>query len=340
MDIRKRIAAWITGPEAETRSSLENPQTPLTYPAEWLLDIFNGGRTDSGMRVSQMTALQVSDVYACVDLISSAIASQPLKIFERIEAGGKLKRHAKRLAVEHDLFDLLRYRPNEEMTRFTWVKALFCHALLWGNHYSLIERFTASGRTAAIWPLDPSKTRPYRRISDGKLVYRTTAGVGAMAPGWEQDRDVVEKEFRKEDVIFIPGLSLDGRIGQDVIWLTRQLVGLTLASEKYAAKYFANGASPGGVLTIPGMMTAEKKEEMIQGWLQAHGAENRHRTALLEGGVTFQKIGSTPSEAQMIEGRKLARGEVASLFHVPITMLGETGTAKANAEQVDRKSVV
>ena len=25
----------------ERRSSLENPQTPLSYPAEWLLDIFN-----------------------------------------------------------------------------------------------------------------------------------------------------------------------------------------------------------------------------------------------------------------------------------------------------------
>ena len=28
----------------ERRSSLENPQTPLSFPAEWLLDIFNGGR--------------------------------------------------------------------------------------------------------------------------------------------------------------------------------------------------------------------------------------------------------------------------------------------------------
>ena len=31
----------------EIRTSLENPQTPLSYPAEWLLDIFNGGRTSS-----------------------------------------------------------------------------------------------------------------------------------------------------------------------------------------------------------------------------------------------------------------------------------------------------
>jgi len=67
----------------ESRSSLENPQTPLSYPAEWLLDIFNGGRTDSGIRVSQITAFQASAFCSCVDLIASLIASFPKHVFER-----------------------------------------------------------------------------------------------------------------------------------------------------------------------------------------------------------------------------------------------------------------
>ena len=79
----------------EFRSSLENPSTPLSYPAEWLLDIFNGGRTDSGIRVSELTALQISTVYACVDLISGAMASIDLNVYEQLDRG-------KRLAFEHD----------------------------------------------------------------------------------------------------------------------------------------------------------------------------------------------------------------------------------------------
>src|SRR5690348_1644585 len=67
----------------EKRSSLENPQTPLSYPAEWLLDIFNGGRTDSGIRVSELTAFQVSTFLACADLISGKIASLPVHVYER-----------------------------------------------------------------------------------------------------------------------------------------------------------------------------------------------------------------------------------------------------------------
>jgi hypothetical protein len=69
---------------SEFRTSLENPSTPLSYPAEWLLDIFNGGRTDSGMRVSEMTALQVSTVWACCEIKGGAVGALDVKLYERI----------------------------------------------------------------------------------------------------------------------------------------------------------------------------------------------------------------------------------------------------------------
>src|ERR1700739_4233967 len=87
----------------EMRSSLENPQTPLSFPAEWLLDIFNGGRTDSGIRVSELTAFQCSTFLACVDLIAGSLASLPKHVFERtIVASG---RASHRVAYEHNYYD-------------------------------------------------------------------------------------------------------------------------------------------------------------------------------------------------------------------------------------------
>src|ERR1700675_4392178 len=73
----------------EIRGSLENPQTPLSYPAEWLLDIFNGGRTDSGVRVSEMMALQVATVVGCVNIIGNGVASIPLNVVERSVVDGR-----------------------------------------------------------------------------------------------------------------------------------------------------------------------------------------------------------------------------------------------------------
>jgi len=89
----------------EMRSSLENPQTPLSFPAEWLLDIFNGGRTDSGVRVSPLSAMQTDTVFACVRILSDAMASLPLHVMQHIEKAGE--RVGKKIAHKHAMYPLL-----------------------------------------------------------------------------------------------------------------------------------------------------------------------------------------------------------------------------------------
>src|SRR6266481_4230431 len=107
------VESLIRNVAVELRSSVENPQTPLSYPAEWLLDIFNGGRTDSGIRVSEMTALQTSTVLVCVNLIANAVSSLPLYVYEKASRDG---RPGKKIAFNHPLFDILNSEPNDEMS--------------------------------------------------------------------------------------------------------------------------------------------------------------------------------------------------------------------------------
>jgi HK97 family phage portal protein len=314
----------------ETRTSLENPSTPLSYPAEWLLDIFNGGRTDAGIRVSEMTALQVVTVFSCVDLIASALASLPLNVYERILIGPQ-KLPGKVLAIESDLFDLLHDEPNPEMTSFTWRKTAQCHALLWGNSYGEIQR-DAGNRPVAIWPRGPHNTRPRRNTISGEMFYTTTDGVeddeGRISYG-------TERIIKSADMIHIPGLSLDGRLGQDVVNLGREAIGLSLALEKFAGKFFGNGAILGGVLEYPAAMKPEAKENLKRSWKESQGGENMHSWAVLEAGVKATPLGTKPNEAQMLESRTYAVGEVARLFHVPPHMVGLSEKQnRANAEQM------
>src|SRR5579872_4736856 len=171
---------------SEFRTSLENPQTPLSFPAEWLLDIFNGGRTDSGIRVSEMTSLQVSTVWACCEIKGGAMGALELKIFEKmVTADGRLKR---RIAHDHDYWDLLEHQPNPEMSAFTLKKTVQVHRMLWGNGYVELQR-DPSGRIIALWPRNPARIRPHRLIKStpittsdgislngraGQMVYVTT----------------------------------------------------------------------------------------------------------------------------------------------------------------------
>lgn len=327
----------------EIRGSLENPQTPLSYPAEWLLDIFNGGRTDSGLRVSEMTALQVAAVCGCVNIIGNGVASMPLNVVEKKMVD---KRRSTTVADDHYLQELLHYEPNIEMTSPTWRRTFMAHVCLWGNGYTEIQRDN-SNRIINLWPRNPSRTRPVRLTTElrwegdvlppGTLCYETYDNMGD-AQVWDTDspdnRIGVRRLVLAEDMIHVPGLSLDGRIGQDVVHLGRQAIGLSLATEKYAAKFFGNGAIPQGVLSVPGDMTEVQWEVLKRSWAESHGGENSHKTGVLPPGVTYTKAGATPEEGQMLQSREHQTAEVAAIFGVPGHMIGvKDSGARGTVEQ-------
>lgn len=343
-NIARLLQYAVDGPQL--RSSLENPSSPLTYPAEWLLDIWNGGRTDAGVRVSELTALQTSTVLACVNIISNAIASLPLQVFEKSFKDGRV---SKKVAHNHPLFDLLHIEPNFEMTSPTWRKTAMASALLWGNSYSEIQRSSDDNSILAIWPRNPARTRPVRllepmeiegtKYSIGTMVYEVNESiVGSAITDINSNHDKDDLGQKRivlaEDMLHIPGLSLDGRLGQPTIQLSRQIIGLALAQEKQAAKFWANSARPAGILQTPGALADKAKETLRRSWREAHGGENQHNTAVLEQGVTYTKIACTPEEAQNIDSRKFQRIEIANVFGVPARMVdGDEHAARSTAEQ-------
>lgn len=339
------LSAYRSGAAAfEFRSSLENPQTPLSFPAEWLLDIFNGGRTDSGIRVSEMTALQVGTVYACVNIISNGVAGLPYHVFERTI---QKQRASKQIAYDHPLYNLLAHEPNPEMTKFTFFKTFLCHCTLWGNGYAEIERDPKTNKIVAIWPRNPARTRPIRNVQPimlegdllpaGTLMYETSEPLRQADHPSPEEHDLNLGRRRiilAEDMLHVPGLSLDGRLGQSTCYLARQIIGLALATEKYGAKFFGNGARPAGILTLPNKIEDKAVENLRRSWAEAHGGENQFKVAVLEQGVKFEKIAATPEEGQMLQTRSYERAEVCSVFNVPLHMVGASEKAgKSNIEQ-------
>ncbi len=329
----------------EVRTSLENPQTPLSYPAEWLLDIFNGGRTDSGIRVSEMTALQVGTVFAAVNLISDGVSSLPLHVYQKSKIAG---RASKTIADDSSLYDTIHMSPNPEMTNAVYMKTLMVHALLWGNAYSEIER-NASAQIIGLWPRNPARTRPIRLLKSltlegdllppGTLLFETSDSLmDCSSAVVGQNPEMMNTGMRRlvlaENMIHVHGLSLDGRLGQSTVWLARQAFGLALATEKYGAKFFGNGARPAGILTLPNKLEDKAIDTLRRSWAEAHGGENQFRVAVLEQGVKYEKIAATPEEGQMLETRKYEREEICAIFGVPAHMVcAQEKGGKSNVEQ-------
>ncbi len=312
MSLISRILSFAGG----KRDILNQQGMPFNSPAVWQA-LFDGVQTDSGERITEMVAMQISTVYACVRVISESIASLPAALYQVTPTG--------RVAVpDHNLAWMLQSEPNPEQSAFTfWDTFAGCCALT-GNAYAEIVR-DAFGRPAALWPLNPRKTKPERE-PNGTLVYKTYVGVnGENGPA---------RTIQADDVFHVPLFSLDGIYGYSPVQLMRQSLGLARAAEKFGARFFGNGSRPGGILSTKGMPDKTVRAEIRDSWEQQHGGVNQGRTAVLFGDWTWQQIGLSPEESQFLATRQFQRSDICGMWRVPPQMVGDTTRlSNSNHEQ-------
>ncbi|MDR2743934.1 MAG: phage portal protein [Desulfovibrio sp.] len=284
---------------------------------------FIGSSSSAGTFVSENTAMQTAAVYACVRVISETIASLPLHVY-RNETGGAVP------APEHRLYRLLHYAPSPEMTSFTFRETLMSHLLLYGNAYAQIIRDNG-GRIIRLYPLLPYKM-DVARGDDGELYYTYWRDRDEARPG-QKDGGVA---LDNEDVLHFTGLSNDGLVGYSPIALARNTVGLAKATEEYGAGFFANSATPGGILECPGDTNKVTTETIRTAWegLYKH---NNGRVAVLSGGMKFSPVSIAPNDAQFLETRKFQLNEIARIFRVPPHMIGDL--EKSSFSNIEQQSL-
>jgi len=285
--------------------------------------VFFGGRSASGANVSERSALQTAAVYACVRVISEAIASLPLRVY-RYDGDGM------ELVPDHPLYDVLHTVTNPEMTSFTFRETLMNHLLLYGNGYAQIIR-DGLGRITALYPLLPNKMDVSRRES-GELFYAYWKDADETRPRDKTGSVILEKY----DVLHIPGLSFDGLVGYPPIVLAKNAIGMAMATEEYGASFFANGATPGGVLEFPSNLN--NQEKLRDDWNNKYKtARNAGKIAILEDGLKFHAIGIPPDQAQFLETRRFQLNEIARVFRVPPHMIGEL--EKSSFSNIEQQSL-
>lgn len=281
------------------------------------------GPSTSGKNVNEFTAMQTTAVYACVRILSETLAALPLQLY-RYTAGGKER------VYDHPLYHILHDEPNPEMTSFIFRETLMSHLLIWGNAYAQIIR-DRLGRVQGLYPLRPDKMTVCRD-ENGQIYYlytKTSDENPAIKP-------YGQVPLRKDEVLHIPGLGFDGLVGYSPIAMARNAVGMTMACEEYGASFFANGASPSGVLEHPGVLKAPAK--VRDSWNAVYqGSANAHKVAVLEEGMKYQQIGIPPEEAQFLETRKFQLNEIARLYRIPPHMIGDL--EKSSFNNIEQQSM-
>lgn len=294
-------------------------------PAYWVAKLFGGGfQTASGINVTPELAMAIGTVYASCRNVAEDLAGLPLPVYrDNVTTAGASMSASSRAPKVIDrsapAYSLLNKMANPEMSSMSFRETMHGHVLLRGDGFA--EKELDQGlRLKALWPLNPARMRMARNgqagfvvrdAKDGELFFIYTLPSGE------------EKVFAK-DLIFHPrGFGPDGLRGYSIVSLAREGMGLSIATEAYGGRFFANDASPGIVLTHPKTLGEKARENIEKSWKETHeGLDNAHRIAILEEGLSVSQVGMPNVDAQFLETRKFQRDEIPMWFRMPPDKLG------------------
>lgn len=301
------------------RRSLENPAVPLGSLSAWA-ELWGGSYASAaGEHVTTATALGVPAVWGAVSFLSDTVASLPLSLYRRTDDGGEK-------ATGDPLHRLLHDAPNDELTSHGWRKLMMGAVLTTGRHVSFIER-SPSGRVLNLWPLDPA-TVSIERVN-GRLRYMVNAATADGRPSAVYGADeVLDIAFMRDP---------DGVGHRSPLYQLRNAIGLALALEGYASRFFQGGGVPpmqliGGFTSPTGAERAAFDVSQAIRQAKAKG----HNVLPLPTGHELKPLGFDPDKGQLIEARRFQIEEVARIYGLPPTFLQDfTRATFSNAEHSD-----
>jgi len=278
-----------------------------------------GAESASGTRVTPETAMRVAAVYACVRIISGAVANLPIDIKRRVD--DRTREDASDLAI----WTTLRRRPNKWQKPAQFKRMMQAHVLLRGNAYAAkVKNFR--GEVLALIPLHPDRVE-VKQLDDLSLEYLYTRKDGGRV------------RYKQDEMLHLMGLTLDGIKGVSPIAYARESIGLSMAMERQGAAVFRNGARVSGMLSHPsklGKETVETLRASLQEFREGGALEGKD--LVLEEGMKYERMAMTQEDAQWIESRKFSRSDIAMFFGVPPHMIGDTEKSTSWGSGIEQQS--
>ena len=263
------------------------------------------GGTSGGNIVTPETALASTTVRACIQKIAHTVASLDVDMFS-VEGTRQTK-------IQHPLSRLLKVQPVKGMTAFDLWEKIISDAYLYGKGFALIER----DNNANVLSL---------KYVDAAEMNETELANGE--PAWihaESDNVFVDDEL----------FMVCGFRGMSLIEQHRESISLERAAENFGSTFFGSGGNVSGIIQTDHALTDEQFDRLTASWASRyHGPKGQHRTAILEHGMKYERIGTAPESAQFIQTRKFQAEMICSAFGVSPALIGlDSSVTYNNVEQ-------
>ncbi len=292
----------------QARNQVEVRELDWNQVQNWFQQIFFAGED---LPTGQRTAEQESPIAAAHRILTNAMSVMPMAVYQRREDG--------RYPVSLPELDfLLKVRPNDRMGPALCRKVLMSQAFWHGEGYLGIFR-DRTGRITDLIPL-PTEGRAIRRDPDsGQLWYDFTV-------------DGLTKTFAPSELVIVFFDTYDGLYGKGLLALAKSTIAADAGAQKYAKKFYQNGARMSGIVSVDTDLGQEGRERIKESF-QQYATSDLFKVAVLDRGMTYTPIGLNQKDAQFIESRNFSVEEVSRFTGIPQYMLQSGKQAYSSNEQ-------
>jgi len=271
--------------------------------ATGLPEFMRGGLGNAaGRPVTERSAMRNATFNRAVTVTASTIGMLPLNLHRRARDGTIEK------ASDHPVARLLRDKPNAAQTPRAFKSYMQGRALLKGNAYAF--KVPGVNGPQALWPLDPDRVA-IKQAEDFSLAYHYQPKTGG------------KRIFSANEIFHLRApWSCDGILGEGLLSLSAEALGLAGLADDAAARMMRNGAYVGGVLQHPKTLGYEGALSLRKQFEERFvGPENAGRWVVAEEGMEVKPFGATGRDAEGIAQRKLQAEEISRFTGVPRPLL-------------------
>lgn len=305
----------------KAQSALNSLWTPEWYLRNGYYRIASilgaGESTNSGEYVTVQKALMCGPVNACTRAICDPIAAMPLEVVRKVNFKTIFQR-------DSAVWRMLNRAPNDFQTPSVFRRTLLSHALNYGNGFAKISRRGNMGEPFALAPIHPSQFIK-KDIVAGSPVYLFRI-------------DGKEQQMSNKEVFHLQDDSEDGLTGIGRVAAAKESIGRALAMEAFGATFFGRGGIKAGLLkrSMP-FRTQADQQRFEEQWQEKYraGKESFHRNLLLiagskDDGWNWEAIGSSPTEAQLVEAMDKIVAQICRFYGVSPTLVQDLSNAHYN----------
>lgn len=264
---------------------------------------YSGGGSVTGQFVDYEMARSLPAAGRAVRLLAETVGQLELAVFQR-----EPDKVAPKPAIDSPQWAILHDRPNFLPWQSPFVIWSYAIASMLRGGAGFLKTKDRRGRVVELFLMDPRKFRP--KLKNGVMTFKVREG-NQM------------KTLSTSDVIYVPGLlSASPHIGCSIFEDYANTVGVALAQQDFEGRFYANDATPNGLIRIPGNPNKDRRDEFRDSWESRHGGVyNSHRVGLLWAGAEYEAIGISLRDAQFIEAQKFSIAQLARITGVPRRLL-------------------